>query len=165
MPSADQPELAGRECIACHRLKLEDHFTGGELRCKSCRINRRRKRRSTNLEAHVAGMITESKHRAKGRGVGFTITADDVSEMWADQEGRCAISGMPLTHHRRGDRDAVSLTNASLDRITPSGDYSLENVQLVCIGINMMRRRMELDEFITMCRQVAYHQSRYWRDV
>lgn len=108
-------------------------------------------------------MVAESRSRAKQAGVEYAITAEDVVALWSDQGGRCAISGMPLTHHRRGNQ-ARSLTNASLDRIAPSGPYTSDNVQIVCVGVNLMRRALELDEFITWCRQVADYQARHWLD-
>lgn len=111
--------------------------------------------------------LTQARYRAKKGGVEVSLTSDDLVEMWAAQDGRCAISGMPLTHHRRGSGDSAmagnSLTNGSIDRINPRGDYVIDNVHLVCSGVNLMRRGLELDEFLTWCRQVADHQSRQWR--
>jgi hypothetical protein len=108
-------------------------------------------------------MISDARYRSKKGGMDFSLTLEDVMQLWAEQDGRCALSGMPLTHHRRGAGSFSSPSNASLDRVAPTGPYSAENVQLVCIGVNLMRRKMELDEFVSWCRQVADHQSRHWR--
>lgn len=164
MPASDQPEHAGRECIGCHRWKPDEEFSfATQNRCRFCEQDRRRKRAGSALESHVSVMLAESRHRAKRKGVEFNLTKEDLLAMWAEQDGRCAISGMPLTHHRRGGEDR-SLSNASLDRVNPRGQYSQENTHLVCAGVNLMRRHLELDEFLSWCRQVADHQARHWRE-
>lgn len=106
-------------------------------------------------------MIRESKSRAKSNDIPWHLTFDDLHAMWLAQDGRCAVSGMPLTHHRRGG-DQRSLTNASLDRINPRGEYAADNTHLVCAVVNLMRRHLELDEFISWCRQVADHNRVGW---
>ena len=46
-------------------------------------------------------------------------------------------------------------TNASIDRIDPKGDYSVENVHLVCAALNKFRIDTSLQEFVDWCTKVA----------
>lgn len=106
-------------------------------------------------------MLRESKHRAKKRGIEFYLDLEDMQAKWREQDGRCAISGMPLTYYRRGT-GSPSLSNASIDRLNPVGPYTIDNTHLVCSGVNLMRRHLELDEFIVWCRQIADHHRSTW---
>lgn len=166
MPPGDHPEHHERACVGCHRsLPVEDFPSRGDgthaYRCGSCEVARRRKHCGKNLDSHLRLMIRESKYRAKKGLIGWHLSLDDLKEMWRDQDGRCAVSGMPLTHHRRGGAER-STTNASLDRIDPRGDYTADNTHLVCAGVNLMRRHLELDEFLVWCRQIADHHRAGW---
>lgn len=67
-----------------------------------------------------------------------------------NQEYRCAISGRPLT-----------IDNLSLDHITPyslDGDHSIGNVHFVTSEVNFAKGALSLDEFVSLCCDVAdYH--------
>jgi hypothetical protein len=83
------------------------------------------------------------------------LTREDCLHILENQQGLCALSGVPMTcilikgHHTQ--------TNASLDRIAPKGSYSRANVQLVCAVLNKFRVDTPLPEFIGWCRRVADH--------
>ena len=77
------------------------------------------------------------------------------------------VSGAPLTHHRRNEtggtkRILYSPTNLSVDRINPEGPYTRENIMLVCSTVNIMRRNMQIDEFVMWCRMIAEHERDCW---
>jgi len=69
------------------------------------------------------------------------------------QNGKCALSGVELTCVLQ--KGIISKTNASIDRIDPKGEYTLENIQLVCAVINKFRIDTPLEEFKEWCRKVA----------
>ena len=81
-----------------------------------------------------------SKGRAK-RNIGVNITIDDVMAMYEAQEGKCAITGVLMTH---GIDETLS--NASIDRIDPDGNYDIDNIRLVCTVVNVMRMRLSDEE-------------------
>jgi hypothetical protein len=80
-----------------------------------------------------------------------TLTIDDLSKLWHDQEGLCAISRIPMTH--RWGEGYVD-TNISVDRIDNTKDYIVGNVRLVCHRINLMRGSLNDAELISWCRAV-----------
>ena len=75
----------------------------------------------------------------------FTITKEDVVGLWDKQEGRCAISGVFLTHHKDGS--GTKEYNASIDRISGEKGYIYQNVQLVAYRINIMKHTLPEDMF------------------
>lgn len=70
-----------------------------------------------------------------------TLTIDDLMAIYERQEGRCAFSGVAMTHSPYDPR------SASIDRLAPGGDYSPDNVHLVCKWLNLGRGRLPVDEF------------------
>lgn len=69
------------------------------------------------------------------------------------QGGLCALSGVPLTC--KLEKGAKCLTNASIDRINPKGAYSEDNIQLVCVALNIFRVDMPVAEFVDWCKKVS----------
>jgi len=89
------------------------------------------------------------KHR---KGV---ITREDCLGILARQDGRCALSGEPLTCIL--NVGTKTPTNASLDRIDPKKGYTPANVQLVCAVLNSFRNNIPVEDFVGWCRKVAEH--------
>ncbi|HMN41161.1 MAG TPA: hypothetical protein PKE29_09975 [Phycisphaerales bacterium] len=78
------------------------------------------------------------------------ISAKQVMSMVERQQFRCAISGRELTPE-----------TASLDHITPlarGGKHELGNVWAVDHQINTAKGTLTVEEFVTMCCDVARHQ-------
>jgi hypothetical protein len=65
----------------------------------------------------------------------FAITVEDVVALWDKQNGRCAISGMPMAHEFK------NLRSVSIDRIDNNKGYVPGNVQLVCQWVNYAKNR------------------------
>src|SRR6202021_1087092 len=93
-----------------------------------------------------------ARYRAIDNGLDFTITADEIHDMFDRQAGFCALSGMPIgfaptmaEHQRR------AMSTASLDRIDSARGYVLDNVQWVHREINWAKLDTPQDKFIAMC--------------
>jgi len=160
-----------RVCVSCHVEKPENQFervrNGLRERCRSCALTRRGRLGNDSLESHLKRVSTLIKHRAKKQGTPFNLSSDVLLSIWKEQDGKCALSGAPLTHHRRNEMGSTrkilnSPTNVSVDRISPAGPYSRENVMLVCALVNIMRRNMQVDEFVMWCRMISDHERSRW---
>lgn len=81
------------------------------------------------------------------------LSSEMLLEVLEEQEGRCALSGAPLTCILK--KGTVCKTNASIDQIIPSGGYTRDNIQLVCRALNSWRGDTNLDEFVDWCKKVA----------
>lgn len=81
------------------------------------------------LDDYLLYRFNESKHSAKKEGKGFTLTQEQLKDLYIHQDGKCAVTGFPmtyiLTHEKR------YFYNISIDRIDCSKGYSNDNVRLV----------------------------------
>ncbi len=85
----------------------------------------------------------------------FSISIQRCWEIFVEQGGRCALTGIPLslpTKHKELRR-----RRASLDRIDSKFGYIEGNVQWVLPVVNFMKQELPQEEFIHLCRQVARH--------
>ena len=69
----------------------------------------------------------------------------DLETLFQKQEGKCALSNEIMTWFAG---EGKTRTNISIDRISPGGEYSLENIRLVCAIVNTMRSDMSDEELI-----------------
>jgi hypothetical protein len=155
-----------KTCTGCHReLPLDKFFvkSSGAVtsRCYPCASDRNRKRDAESVESYLKTIATAIRYRAKQKGVDCTLDWAQLLDIWREQDGICALSGLPLTHHRQGP-ESRSHFNASVDRVVMDGPYSKDNVMLVCTKVNMMRGKLHIDEFVMMCRAVADTDRRAW---
>jgi len=84
------------------------------------------------------------------------LTTEDVVDLWEMQDGKCALSGVLMTHQRDGtygDRKKKEF-NASIDRINPQGPYVRENVQLLAARVNTMKHTLGEDMFMWWVRNI-----------
>lgn len=62
------------------------------------------------------------------------LSIEHLLNMWREQEGRCALTHLPLTT-KFGD-----MYSASIDRCDSMGEYTPDNVQLVGLSANLAKR-------------------------
>lgn len=73
-------------------------------------------------------------------------------ELWNEQKGRCAVTGVEL----------IPGVNASLDHIIPvskGGGHTKANLRWVLVSINLAKADMTDKEFVEMCRLVVRAQT------
>lgn len=78
-------------------------------------------------------------------------TVDDLMQMFAAQNGRCAVSGIEFTWAK----GKLLPTSITLDRIDQKGDYSKGNIRLVCHAVNAFRGIMTDEEMFAMARTIV----------
>lgn len=156
-------------CINCRKslphgsyeIKVSKNGRPSRARkCKECVVAGRRIRTNSSLEQHFSRLCINQRyaHKKGHRGKdpdGFLITVEDLLQIWDRQEGKCAYSGILMTHHR----DGISRVdiNASLDRRNPNAGYTLENVHLVCNRVNTMKHTLDEDMFMWWIKNIAEH--------
>nr|QBK92965.1 MAG: gametogenetin [Pithovirus LCPAC403] len=98
------------------------------------------------------------------RTIGLNITPRDLYAMYIKQGGLCTLSGRPMTFYTSSrfrlleghkHRREENYYNLSIDRINSLKDYTVDNIQLVCSCVNMMKWEMPQDMFIDFCRAIA----------
>jgi len=136
--------------MSCKRQLDVSEFREGRNNCMACRNAQLEERISGSYEAYLRNLYTHSKSNIKcGRraksGLDWEITPEDLINLWEKQQGRCAISGVYLTHHKDGT--GYKEFNASIDRKCGDKGYTLHNVQLVAYRINIMKHTLSEDMF------------------
>lgn len=133
-----------RICTGCGKRKLLSNFSPHKknpskvwhymARCKPCNkeYDREfRKRSPKNGFNLVVGKLRRGHRRAQH---GFNIDADFLLELWHKQEGKCALTGLPMTYSQ-----GLNPFSVSVDRIVPKKGYYKKNVRLICFAVNSLR--------------------------
>jgi hypothetical protein len=163
-----------KRCTHCGTMKLLSGFyTTGKLSngapkynswCKEC-ISKKQSsyhkktwgedklkytafRRTKSVRSYLQYLRSKAVQRRKNEEV---ISLDALELLWATQEGKCALTGWPMTMELA---NGVVPTNCSIDRIDSNQGYVVGNVQLVCRSANVAKHDLPLEEFIKLCRAV-----------
>jgi hypothetical protein len=91
-----------------------------------------------NLEGFLNKLRTSTHERKH-------LHLRDLVDLWNKQEGRCAITGIPMTY--RAERGEFFPYNVSIDRVVPKwegGTYASENIQLVCKIANALKQHYRM---------------------
>jgi len=97
------------------------------------------------------------KEGAKSRNLEFTITMEEIWNMYESQNGRCVLTDLPINlprHKSNGLRHT-----ASLDRINNTIGYVYGNIQWIHKDINRSKSKISQDRFIELCLLVTKNNS------
>jgi hypothetical protein len=148
-------------CTSCNKVKLLSQFETfkeGQVRgiCQQCVTLQRARKTSATPESYLRVLNVQLKSQRLKQDIEYGITTEDVIDMWEMQGGKCALSGMLMTHQRDGtygDRKKKEF-NASIDRINPQGPYVRENVQLLAARVNTMKHTLGEDMFMWWVKNI-----------
>lgn len=116
-------------------------------------------RRSSSPKAFLSGALN---HAAKRKlHLGFDLDLKYLLDLYDSQQGRCALSGVPMTYRAGVGRTS---TNISIDRIDSRRGYLRGNVQLVCDLVNRMKQDLQEDELVVWCRNILEHHDESVQD-
>lgn len=154
--------IPNKLCTKCNLKKPLNHFAksnigkdGFRANCKKCDSFWAKKtynNRKTTISGYLRQLLWGIKARAKRSNIEFTITFDDVIELYAKQQSKCAITKVTLTHAHGNGRIK---TNISIDRIDNTKGYTKDNIQLVCDIVNIMKNTMGLEELVHWCKLIT----------
>jgi hypothetical protein len=85
----------------------------------------------------------------------FTITIEDIYEMWVKQNKKCKLSGLDIDFKNNNQKTYDLTCTASLDRIDSKKGYTLDNIQLVHKDVNMIKKEYDQKYFINLCKLIA----------
>lgn len=152
------------KCCRCGEMLPPEAFSrkkeckrGYAYACRKCYQKRGNELKTNSVRTYFADVLRTSKQMYKRRHINsHSLTLDQLLALYKKQNGRCAISGIKMTHV--AGQGAVP-TNASIDRIDSAQGYTFDNVQLVCRFINQGKMQMSVEEFKKLTSE-AYH---YWQ--
>ncbi len=98
------------------------------------------------------------KARAERLNIEFNIDIKDCWNLYLQQGGICALSGIPIKFVEPGRKKQTEKT-ASLDRIDSTKGYIIGNVQWLHKHVNLMKLNHNQDYFINLCTQVTEHRK------
>jgi len=142
-----------RVCTTCNKELPESEFnaypTGTRRKkCTPCLMLQKNRRRyesmSASYEPYLRNLLSKSKNK-RSKTHSFTLSVSEILSAWEEQGGKCAVSGVALTHHCDGT--GTKDFNASIDRINNDEGYTRQNVRLVAYRINIMRHTLSTDMF------------------
>lgn len=100
--------------------------------------------------------LREFLRRAKNRGWLYSITLQDLLDLWESQNGMCVYSGVNLVKPQNHKSNNLVYL-ASLDRIDSSKGYVVGNIQFVSAAANYAKNSMTHDNMLEFCKAVANH--------
>ncbi|HEX6011829.1 MAG TPA: hypothetical protein VFY87_08520 [Geminicoccaceae bacterium] len=80
--------------------------------------------------------------------------------LWERAGGRCEVSGLEFTDEKFPEALVARPFAPSLDRIVPRGDYTVDNVRLVCVRANFSMTEWGLDTLVRLADTVIDHHRR-----
>lgn len=157
-------------CIECHRdynnRYRESHRDELKVRHRESYQRDKKKRQAAvraanqrSPEAFIRNLLHSIIKRCNQAKVGnhklnpvclnIDITYDYIVELYNKHDGRCAITGIKMTHEF-GDMKSISI-----DRIDSSIGYLKPNVQLVCQAVNLAKRERSQNDVIEFFKAVV----------
>lgn len=147
-------DATSRVCKRCRVARELVEFRENRNVCKVCE-RRRTKTLSTGPEGFFRYVLRSSKSNAKVRGLDHHLTIDDLRLLYSNQDGRCAVTRLPLTTEIADQKsDGRKHTNLSLDRINVRLGYTFENTVLVCQAVNLMRQQLSYGDLRFWCELI-----------
>jgi hypothetical protein len=143
----DKPHT--RQCPICQKelaYKELSERNRGVRKKTPCRTCSNHLRGLNNYHEGIPSAWYNGKvRRATQRGYEFTITIEEIWDIYIAQDKVCALTGVPITFN----------DTASLDRVDNAIGYIKSNIQIVHKDINYMKYTYGQDYFIKMCNLVA----------
>lgn len=153
------------KCFVCGEWLDPDQFDNHQeytyrgnkdKRCKKCKRQQNLTARSRYSDKEKLYSILQSrwlgaKDRASKKNIPFTLTKQDLMDLWDLQEGKCAISQIPMTFEIDSGR---IFTNMSVDQKNPGQGYTKENVQLICQAVNQLKSDWDMDTVLYICKSI-----------
>lgn len=143
-------------CSRCNEYKLPHEFsvakrapklrfdvtnTGRACRCRVCENARHASAKKSDLRLQ---MFYGAKHRAKKAGLEFSITLEDIKI-----PETCPVLGIPIytsVGSGKGITPKILENSPSLDRIDNSKGYTPDNVKVISLRANVLKKDATLQE-------------------
>lgn len=146
-----------KKCIMCNEIKDAEHFgsnknnsDGLNSYCKACENIRIKARKDKQTpEQFLRNLYNNARHRTKKSGKPFELVFDDVMNLWNEQRGLCALTGVQMTHKSAG------LYNGSIDRIDSSKEYTVDNIQMVSVIAQIIKQDNDMETLKLLMKQIG----------
>ena len=120
--------------------------------CKSCTRNSTIAKTDGNISYALRALLWRGGTRGQKFFDRQGLTLENLYEVYAKQNGRCALTGLLLTAKRGVGRVAG---NVSLDRIDNSLGYTKQNIQLTTLKANEMKGDGTEEQLLSYCKAIV----------
>jgi hypothetical protein len=137
-----------RNCPVCQKelgykdIAERNRSAKNNLPCRTCS---NQGRAIKGYQGIPASWYNAKVRRAKTRNYDFTVSIEEIWDIYIAQDKACALTGVPIAFK----------DTASLDRIDNAEGYVRDNIQIVHKDVNYMKYIYSQDYFIKMCNLVA----------
>jgi len=103
-------------------------------------------------------LLGHTKYSNRGRHAKYkthNITIEYLHDLWNSQDGKCAITGIPMVLTKWHTKGNTLWNQASIDRIDGNKGYEIDNVRIVCLMANYCRNGFTDEEVINFCKLAA----------
>lgn len=100
------------------------------------------------LISAIRRRLSQTKTNAKKRDVICNLTEEYLYELFKQQKGICALSGVPI------QIEGNSNLRLSIDKITPDKGYTEGNVQWTIFAANRAKGDLTQDDFVELCKLI-----------
>lgn len=162
-----------KTCRMCRQTKPVTLFNtyvmrGSDVAKKHCVECEVEKEKSLTLRAYLQHLVEKSRDRVgymhKVYAGDYEINADFLLQLWREQNGRCAMTGLPLRWQKTEEEVRANKWGkflVSIDRIDSDLNYLRSNVRLTASAINFMQSNLTDTEFIFLCKCVAEGEEKW----
>jgi hypothetical protein len=106
------------------------------------------------LKSRLLRKIAEIKNRCAKKGWDFTLTINDLLELWDKQSGKCAVTKKPMLLRAIPEGYRRDPQSPSVDRIDSHKLYTKDNIRFVCWRVNEMKNDGTDEELFEWCEAV-----------
>jgi hypothetical protein len=155
-------DCGSKKFYGYHNLKK------GTIKSCGCKTKQLMSKAKTGLRKHEGYTLFApyfmrqlKRHCKRGndRQLDFTLTIEDLDNIYYEQNGKCYFSGenLVLPDFSLGHKYTKSKYNVSVDRLDSNLGYHKSNCVL-CLSIcNQMKMDMTENDFIKMCNKISEH--------
>jgi hypothetical protein len=143
---------SSRKWRAAHKLEIAARSKKWREENKETIYQDQKEYRSRSFKTMLMGKMRTSKTLCRKKGRIFEIDLKYILDMLEQQNHRCKLTNIKLTH-------VVGPKCVSIDRIDSSLGYIKGNIQLVYAGINLAKKDYSNDEIITLVKEIKNHEN------
>lgn len=95
--------------------------------------------------------IKRIRNRCKKKDWDLEVTCEDLQRLWEKQKGKCAYTGKQMYSPQSTteyQNNKVEPHWVSVDRIDSDKPYTLSNIHLVCLSINLAKQNFTHEQMI-----------------
>ncbi len=124
--------------------------------------NRASLKRLTVTKSFIENRYKTSCNRVN-KSIKMLITSNNFLDLYQDSGGICNLTGIKLTSitmpKRVGFRNMSRKERGPIRRKETSKDYCINNIQLVCSIVNIMKGEMSMETFLDFCKSAINYDS------